>query len=201
VSSEPGWRNNWSGEGYIPDYSGIKDRLEALLAKGHADDVVSLGKDLLEAGKRQVEMSHDEGETAREVSSCLEVVFRALPCLLSLPSKRCSGRWMPTWKMTMIFATGRNLSGRKSIKFGLECPCGETSGSPEFSSIKEREDDFSWKFRRDKLSNWVILALENAGQKEEILSLCRKEAEITGNYPRLVEWLREFKKYQERKNG
>ncbi len=50
LSSEPAWRNHWNDEGYIPDYSRVKDRLESLLSKGHADEVVALGKELLEAG-------------------------------------------------------------------------------------------------------------------------------------------------------
>ena len=77
--SEPAWRNHWNDEGYVPDYSRVKDRLESLLSKGHADEVVTLGKELLEAGIRQVEMSHDDGEVGMEISSCLDVVFRALP--------------------------------------------------------------------------------------------------------------------------
>jgi len=59
LSAEPGWRNYWNDEGFTPDYSRVRDRIEALLARGHADDVVALGKELLEAGRSQVEMSHD----------------------------------------------------------------------------------------------------------------------------------------------
>jgi uncharacterized Zn finger protein len=78
LSAKPGWRNYWNGEGFIPDYSRVKDRLEALLARGYADEVVALGKELLEVSTQQVQMSDDEGETAGEISSCLGVVFRAL---------------------------------------------------------------------------------------------------------------------------
>ena len=53
LSSEPAWRNHWNDEGHIPDYSRVKDRLESLLLKGYADEVVALGKELLEAGIRQ----------------------------------------------------------------------------------------------------------------------------------------------------
>ena len=79
LSSKPGWRHHWNEEGEIPDYSGVEKRLEALLAKGYADEVLSLGKELLEAGTNQVGMSDDDGETDMEIASCLEVVFRALP--------------------------------------------------------------------------------------------------------------------------
>jgi uncharacterized Zn finger protein len=79
LSAEPGWMNYWDNEGYIPDYTRVKQRLSDLLNRGHADEVITLGEELLEAGKRQIEMSHDEGETAMEIGSCMEVVFQALP--------------------------------------------------------------------------------------------------------------------------
>ncbi|MBI3249654.1 MAG: SWIM zinc finger family protein [Deltaproteobacteria bacterium] len=81
LNSEPDWGDDWDegeGDGSI-DYSRLRSRLEALLAAGHADDVVNLGEELLVAGTRHVEMIHDEGETGEQISLCLEIVFRALP--------------------------------------------------------------------------------------------------------------------------
>ena len=78
VSAEPGWTRHWSNECHIPDYSRVQERLESLLASGHADEVVTLGEKILERGIRQVEMSDDEGETGQEIAGCMEVVFRAL---------------------------------------------------------------------------------------------------------------------------
>lgn len=51
LSAEPGWRDHWNDEGFIPDYSRVKDRLEALLAERYTDEVLALGRELLEAGK------------------------------------------------------------------------------------------------------------------------------------------------------
>jgi uncharacterized Zn finger protein len=51
LSSEPDWTNHWKNEGYIPDYSNVKKRLKGLLDLGHADAVVTLGKELLERGR------------------------------------------------------------------------------------------------------------------------------------------------------
>ena len=69
----------------------MRDRLEALLAQGHADAVVDVGEELLEAGTRQVEMSHDEGETGEEIASCLDIVFRALSHSSRSPAEQM--RW------------------------------------------------------------------------------------------------------------
>ena len=50
VTSEPAWRNHWNGEGHTPDYSRIRHRFERLLELGHADEVVSLGREFIRAG-------------------------------------------------------------------------------------------------------------------------------------------------------
>ena len=47
VTSETAWQDEWTGEGYIPDYSKIRHRFERLLELGHADDVVSLGREFI----------------------------------------------------------------------------------------------------------------------------------------------------------
>jgi uncharacterized Zn finger protein len=78
IGQEPGWQNYWHGEGFTPDYSGIRSKLETLLAAGCADDVLALGKELISIGARQVEESHDEGETAMEIADCMPVISTAL---------------------------------------------------------------------------------------------------------------------------
>ena len=74
VTSEPAWANYWSGEGSIPDYSRVRERLQSLLNSGHADEVVELGKYLWRLGNKQVESSDDEGETGSQISECMAVV-------------------------------------------------------------------------------------------------------------------------------
>lgn len=78
LSAEPGWTNRWTGEGSLPDYSGLRRLLQNLLDAGHADSLLDLGRDLMAQGQHQVEQTHDEGETAGEVIGCLNVVFKAM---------------------------------------------------------------------------------------------------------------------------
>jgi len=78
VTSEPAWRNHWDGDGHTPDYSRIRHRFERLLELGHADEVVSLGREFLRQGLRQVNESHDEGEAATAFAESLPVVFQAV---------------------------------------------------------------------------------------------------------------------------
>src|SRR5260370_16164534 len=78
VTSEPGWKNGWTGEGSIPDYSRLKHRLERLFELGHPDAVVQLGPEIIEDGMEQIGQSNDEGETASAFAECLPVVFKAV---------------------------------------------------------------------------------------------------------------------------
>jgi uncharacterized Zn finger protein len=66
----------------------------------------------------------------------------------------------------------------------------------EFKSARH-EDNFSKDYQRDRLSDWIIQALEKAGRHEEIIPICEQEAVKTGSYPRLVDALRKAKRYEE----
>lgn len=198
LSSEPGWRNSWNGEGQIPDYSRVKDRLMTLLDGGHADEVISLGKELFKAGRKQVEMSHDEGETGEEISSCLDLVFQALPRSSLSPLEQ------------MLWAVEAGLEDEYDLCRGAEIFWKKKHKAADWSLLADnllerlkrlpavkKEENFSFSYRRDGISNWVVDALEKAGRKEEIIPLCEREAEITQDYPRLVKYLREAGRFQE----
>ncbi len=78
AGAEPDWEDDWYGGGYRADYGEIRNKLNALLEAGYADEVLSLGRELLIAGTLQVEQSNDEGETATEVADCMPIVVKAL---------------------------------------------------------------------------------------------------------------------------
>jgi uncharacterized Zn finger protein len=198
LSSSPGWRNHWNKEGYVPDYSRVKNQLESLLANGHADEVVGLGKELLETGIRQVEMSDDEGETGIQISSCLDIVFQALP-QSSLSSVD-----------QMLWAIDAELKDDYELCYGSESFWKNEQKASDWSVVADKliqrlnefkstrgEDNFSKNYQRDRLSDRIIQALENAGRPEEIIPVCEQEAVKTGSYPRLVEALRKAKRYEE----
>jgi len=198
LSAEPGWRNYWNDEGYTPDYSRVRDRLEVLLVQGHADEVVALGKELLDAGTRQVGMSHDEGETSDEISSCLDVAFRALPKSSLPPAEQ------------MFWAVEAELADEYGLCLGAEgfwkrkhkvadwkiLADNLTKRLKDFQWVKG-DDSFSRNYRRDRLTDWVIHALENAGRRDEIIPLCKQEAKKTGSYVRLVNYLKKAKRWKE----
>jgi len=187
LSAEPGWRNHWDNEGYTPDYSRVKNRLEALFDQGYADEIIALGQELLEAGIRQVEMSHDEGETEQEIAACMDVVFQALSkSSLSAAEQMlwavnktmedqyslCEGAQV-FWELKQKKADWKKLADDLSKRLKI------------FPKIKD-DDGFSSNYRRDRLTDWIITALDNSGRDDEIIPLCEKEAVKTGSYTRLV---------------
>lgn len=198
LSSKPGWRHHWNDEGYTPDYSRVEERLKALLSKGYADEVVSLGKELLKAGTRQIEMSDDEGETGMEISSCLGIVFKALQKSTLSPVQQ------------MVWAVDAELMDEYDLCQGLEQFWNHKFTKDAWNNLadilserlsnfrsRKKEDRLSSNFERDRLSNWAIKALEKAGRQKEIIPLCEQEAEETENYPRLVSWLVKTERLEE----
>ncbi|MBI4685617.1 MAG: SWIM zinc finger domain-containing protein [Nitrospirae bacterium] len=191
ASSEPGWRNYWKHTGYTPDYSRVRAGIQKLLDEGHADEVFRLGEKLFSTGITQIEQSHDEGETAQEIADSLTIVFKALG--------ECSLNSVDKMEMAVDF----RLRDEYDLCYGLEVFWKQRFIKKDWGSLADRllsrmgdtkhekqEDSFSRNYHRDRLTDEIIGALENAGRHNEVLSLCMQEAEKSGSYERLVKKLR-----------
>lgn len=196
VSSEPAWRNHWDDEGHTPDYSGIRGRLEALLDAGHADEVLALGKELIDRGVSQIEMSHDEGETAVEVSGCIGVLPRALGASSLAEAERIM------WALELVLDDPFELCDDLVDYLRQEHPVSAWNAVAD-SLLKRlgtgdcRKGDFSRDYKRDRLADWTIHALEQAGRNEEIIPLCEAEAQKSDSYVRLVNRLMALERYED----
>jgi uncharacterized Zn finger protein len=194
VSSRPGWQGGWDNEGYTPDYSGIRGRLETLLASGHADAVLSLGQELIGSGSDQVESSEDEGETAMEVSRCIAVLPRALVAS-SLPEAE-----RLLWALDAVIDDPFDLCDDLSGYLMEEHPAAAW-GVVADTLLKRlgtgnfRAGNFDRDSQRDRISDWTIHALERAGRGEEIVPLCESETGKTASYNRLVDRLIALERY------
>jgi uncharacterized Zn finger protein len=198
ISSDVGWQNYWNQEGYTPDYSEIHIKLETLLNAGYADDVLKLGRQLIELGHRQIEESHDEGETATQIEECMPVVIQALEQSSMAASDKLA------WAVDVVLkddygvfdAFGDYLDRRypKAAWNTLADRLFKQLDKMKHSGIK---DDFHRNYARDRLSNWIIRALEQAGREEEIIPLCQVEAQKTGSFTRLVDHLVVAKRYSD----
>jgi len=199
IGNEPGWQNHWNGEGYTPDYSGIRKKFEALLKAGHVDEVLTLGRELVKTGTRQVEESDDEGETEMEVAACMPVIVDAL----DQSSLNAADKLI--WALGAVLEDQFEVCDAFEKYLHREHP--KTAWHALADLLLERlnklkggargADDFSSTFKRDRLSDWVIQALERAGRKEEIIPLCIAEAKQTGSYDRLVKRLVAARRYED----
>ena len=137
-------------------------------------------------------MSHDEGETAEEVSSRLEVVFSALSRSSLSPVEQ------------MLWVIDAEIEDQYDLCAGSKCFWEERREATHWSAVADEltqrlnrfrpsrtDDEFSRNYKRDRLIDRVIEALENAGRPQEVIDLCEREAVKTGNYKRLVDVLLE----------
>jgi uncharacterized Zn finger protein len=198
LGDEPGWQNYWNSEGYTPDYSGIRQKLERLLKAGHNDEVLTLGRELVTTGIRQVEESDDEGETEREIADCMPVIVAALDrSSLDTADKL-------TWALDALLEDQFEVCEAFAEYLHRRHP--QTSWHTLADRLLARldglkgikgADDFSRNYARDRLSDWAIHALEGAGREDEIIPLCIAEAKRTRSYERLVKRLVAARRYED----
>jgi uncharacterized Zn finger protein len=197
VTSEAGWRNSWTGEGQTADYSRVKHRLERLLELGHPDAVVRLGTEIMTLGNEQIGQSNDEGETAEAVGECLPVIFDAVVASTLTPARKLlfaiDAHLRDDYGIVNDAADAvLKLTGEESAWSEVADVLAQRAKSP----VKE-DDPFSRKYQQERIADWLIRALENAGRNDEILTVCEQEARVSGSYERLVQRLIEMKRYDE----
>jgi uncharacterized Zn finger protein len=197
IASEPGWQNYWNHEGYTPDYSGIRKKLKNLLEEGYADDVLSLGRELMDCGIKNVEISNDEGETAMEIGKCIPIIVKALA--ISSISQEEKLTFAVDSLIDDHYSMFESFSGYLDRRHPVAAWDGVTNRLiNRLNNFKsDKESDSSRDYRRDRISDWVIYAMEKAGRLKEIIPLCEAEAEKTGCYVRLVKRLIDDKRYEE----
>ena len=186
--------SSYEGED-IPDFSELQVRLESLLDSGHTEELLSVGKELMEKYEEIAEYD-DEGEIGIKVANSMDIVFKGL-IQSSLPAHQ---------KMTYMLAIELkdNYSILNEHTFWKENFPNEEwklfaeilkTRLHEAEKTKDSSHVSSWK--RDYAVDRLIDALRKAGLSEEIIPICESEAEKTGNYIRLVRILLEFGKKKE----
>jgi len=198
IGDEPGWQNYWRNEGFTPDFSKIRSKLQSLLKAGYADEVLELGRELIETGNRLVESSDDEGETGMEVAKCMPIVVEALDRSSLEPVDKLK------WALDALFKDQFEICEAFAQYLHRSHPTETWRAFADnllarLKGMKRAPSsrDFSRNFDRDRLSNWIIHALEQSGRKEEIIPLCEAEAKVTMSYDRLVARLIKARKLTE----
>jgi len=144
-----------------------------------------------------VEQTDDEGETAMELAECMPVVVEAL--------ERSSLETMDK----LAWAVNAALKDPFEICDAFVRYLDRRHPRAAWQALADRllerlnglkgakGDDFSRNYERDRLSNWVIHAMEQAGREDGIIPLCEAEAKKTGSYERLVTQLISARRYED----
>lgn len=200
ASAEPGWKRDWSDDAYLPDYTPVRKRLKALLQAGHADEVVALGEELVDAGLRQIGQSDDEGETGGEVAECVGIVFQALAHssmsdadkLLWERNVRLRERYTYFDDLPSLWDKGERFDATVWSEVADKLQK-QVLPVPKDGHSKSDSDSFITRYERDQIMSAAYEALTWAGRADEITDLLRREAEITDCYPKLVDHLLSLK--------
>ena len=188
LTAEEAWQNAWTGAGHLPDYGGFEKRLKTLLEHGQADAIVQLGEEFIQLGVDQIGQSDDEGETARAIGDCMQIVYEAL-----LQSDRSDeDKIIDAIDMVLKdeygicddFESVRDRRWKKAtwsaVADQLEDRLGDQQAVPE-----DRSEWFT-SYHRERLGGWVMAAIDNAGRSSESTELCVAEAHASNSYRRAV---------------
>lgn len=196
---EPDWIHDQYGPA-APVFNAdrLKAALSGLIKAGHAAAAVRFGPELLFSCGRLIEHDH-EGEAFDEIGACLEVLFEALH--EAFPSSADQVEWV----LDMDLADEYSLcsEGREHF-WSMRRSANDWSAVADRLGQRLEEHEsagkgkgFSRHYERNRISNWLILALERAGREEEIIPLCECEAPITFSYDRLVAHLIRERRWDE----
>ncbi|MFA5269225.1 MAG: SWIM zinc finger family protein [Methanoregula sp.] len=188
ITEEEAWSDSWRGDPQVPDYSPVRKRMEMLLAMDRPDMVIDAGSILLKNGIEQLETGgDDEGETAGEIGSCMDLVFTAL----SKSSRPAHERLL--FAIRAVLDDEFDLCGDARSFLDGEWPAAEWSlvadqllRELDLYRITPGKDNFSERYRRDAITCRIMTALDNAGRTDEATSLSIAETGLTDSYARLV---------------
>lgn len=184
-TSEEAWVNHWNDEGNLPSYEGVRNRLERLFEAGEFDVLLDLGQELFDLGQEQIGQSHDEGETATEIESCLAVVARAVPkstrpreeqilyCIRLFESD--------DYSMSEPFADVLDQQFPKAAWSKVADTLLADARAPA-----DAADAFTASYQRGRHNRWIVEALEKAGRDAEVLPFLEAEVSQTRDYGELV---------------
>jgi len=178
----------WSYGSTMPDFSNVQNRMESLLDSGHYDELVDIGKEIMNRYDDIMEYDQ-EGEISMELSSCMSIVFEAL----SESPRPVHERMFQAFEFEL--KDEYDVIGEHAF-WGEDFSREEWKNFAETLKTRLREIDEGYypdysSWDRKRVADRLVHALKNAGLFEEAIPICEREAEATGSYDRLVEVLLE----------
>jgi uncharacterized Zn finger protein len=192
ISAEAIYEDEEPGTGEL---ARLRDRLETLIERGRADDVLVLCQRLLSRANRAVEaMEEADDGFFMAIHRVLEVIPEALARSSKPPVEQIL--WLHELELAQDYELLPSMAGFWTEDRPVEAwnelaarieqrlyPEGADHPQPAGSLPRDR--------RRDSWASLLADALDNAGRHDEVAPLFEREAEITGNYERLVRYLLE----------
>ena len=187
----------WDGYGYgvsAVSTDRLKAALKGLIQAGQADAALRLGPELLDAAHQVLEYD-SEGESDAAFADCLNVLFQDLEKSSLSPADQVE------WALDMALADEYSLCDA-----GLDHLWKKRYAKSDWSAVSDRlaqrlktfkAAKGELRYKRDRVADWLILALEKAGRQDEIIPLCEREAPITLSYERLVGYLMAKRRWEE----
>ena len=172
----------------------LKAALKGLAQAGQADAAVRLGPELL-ATAHQALQYDSQGEFEAAFSDCLDVLFQVSEKSSLSPADQVE------WALDMALADEYGLCDA-----GLDQLWKRRYAKSDWSAVSDRlaqrietskDTKEELHYERDRLTDWLIRALEKAGRQDEIIPLCEREAPITFSYERLVDRLMAKRRWEE----
>lgn len=187
----------WDGYGYgasAVSMDRLKAALKGVIQAGQTDAALRLGPELLAAAHQALQYD-SEGESDEAFADCLDVLFQDLEkSSLSLADQ-------VEWALDMALADEYSLCDA-----GLDHLWKKRYAKSDWSAVSDRlaqrlktfkAAKGELRYKRDRVADWLILALEKAGRQDEIIPLCEREAPITFSYERLVDRLMAKRRWEE----
>ncbi len=186
LTAEEVWRGDWYEDGGLPDYAGLERQFTALRDAGMDAALIDLGVRLLERGTQQLERADDDGETGMAISHCLEVAFASLREPVPSTAER----------LLLVFdLIDRDEFGvlPLSVHTYLERRHTADVWAQVAERLRERlatspdAPDFQSRYRRRRLVDRAVFAMDQCGRSESATQLIRDEAVVTRSWVRLVD--------------
>jgi len=202
VTSEPCWQEDWgSGGGNIPDYSGIRKKMKALLKAEFNDEVLGLGKELITRSYQQLELGNDNGAGSMEISQCIPIIITALErSSLSSAEKLAWAVDVVLLDDYGVFEDFHDYLLRKHPAAAWDTLADQLQERLEKSHSKKITDNYHKNYNSDRISKWVLHALAHSNRDQEIIPLCEVEARKSGSYVRLVAMLIDEHRFKDAEN-
>lgn len=191
---EPSWYDHWKGYGNLADFSRVQSKMSLLLDNKQYDSLIEILWVFIDEADEYIEQSNDEGDAQRQIQECVSIASEAL----NYASMNNSEKLI----MAINAVIDDGFGTFDDLYRYIEKEHDVATWTVVADELKERLDkfstdnDFLTRYKREKISKYVLMAYEKYKTKDEILDFCKEEAIKGGKWLRHINKLKDFKMYE-----